>query len=620
MAFILSMFWVPAGAQAGRSSIIGDDATSPADQAIAISRATFVAADEVVIARADVFADALASGGAQVGSRPLLATPGEALPASVAQEIRRLEASSIIILGGPDAVSEEIEQDLQALDVSVRRIAGPSRIETATALASELLPRATTAILVRAFGAGSQAYVDSIAAGSLAAHSSSPVIFTDTDELSAPTAEFLQSSEIEHVVIVGGTDSISTEVEKTLQSLDLDTTRLAGAERAGTATAIASHVGFNDATSALLVDGSDTPGAWLPAFAAAGFSAVRNVPVLLTTPGGLPAATEAYLSEHAFELVTCMPPVTVAACTSATGQDPVPHSTVDPEHALLVEATDAATAGEDLSLSEEERIQLSEATAVDHYRFLVDGTVVGLQVPAEAASRFSGQYEFGIPGVITCYPGYQPSPPSLAGNSDISPIDLLPDVDLTADTICVINPEVRQALNELLTAQVPLDEALRLVAASIPTQVDPDNVGGAFDAFESGSGGSGCITRDLTVSAYATAGFRVWDFTNVSSVCFNGSTFTSDRSESYPNVTTPGSLGSWEYDFGNENEENLDATVSHEQMGRFIQCIDVKVIPNVPLGQLCPRSSTAEVDFLYVSLSGVDTGYIWHAVGIVVPT
>ncbi|HUG85821.1 MAG TPA: cell wall-binding repeat-containing protein, partial [Euzebya sp.] len=82
--------------------------------AVAVSRATFDAADVVVLARSDAYADALA--GAPLAGRddgPLLLSPSTHLPGTVRREIQRLGASRVILLGDETALSVEVEQQMR---------------------------------------------------------------------------------------------------------------------------------------------------------------------------------------------------------------------------------------------------------------------------------------------------------------------------------------------------------------------------------------------------------------------------------------------------------------------------------------------------------------------------
>ena len=77
------------------------------DTAVAISQAAFpLSADTVYLARADVFADALAAGALTDGPILLVPSCGE-VPTEVAAEIARLEPLEVVALGGESAVCSD---------------------------------------------------------------------------------------------------------------------------------------------------------------------------------------------------------------------------------------------------------------------------------------------------------------------------------------------------------------------------------------------------------------------------------------------------------------------------------------------------------------------------------
>jgi putative cell wall-binding protein len=70
-------------------------------------------ADTVYVASGMNFPDALS--GAPVAGRdfnPILLVPPTSIPASIAAEITRLNPATIVILGGPNSVSRDVQQQL----------------------------------------------------------------------------------------------------------------------------------------------------------------------------------------------------------------------------------------------------------------------------------------------------------------------------------------------------------------------------------------------------------------------------------------------------------------------------------------------------------------------------
>ncbi len=115
--------------------------------AIEASKKAFKASEYVVIATGYNWPDAL-GGSALAGAldAPILLTRQDSLPSEATAEIVRLGATKAIILGGTPAVSSSVASAIDAIPgVSVERIAGANRYETANKVAAR-----TVAILRRA--------------------------------------------------------------------------------------------------------------------------------------------------------------------------------------------------------------------------------------------------------------------------------------------------------------------------------------------------------------------------------------------------------------------------------------------------------------------------------------
>ena len=291
---------LPSAALAIRNDVVQVQGATNEATAIALSQLAFDSADTVLIGRDDVFADSLSSGGLQGTDSPLLLTDTDDLSAAVEAEITRLGATDAVILGGTDAVSEEVADDLEALNLDVTRLSGATRLETAIDVADEL--GGTTAVLVRAFPASggdeTQAFADSIAAGAWAAENGWPVLFTQTEVLSGSTRTHLAQAGITDLHVIGGEAAISTAVTDTLDEMGISWERTAGANRFATAIEIAEARGFDtedDAAQLVLVEGQGAD-AWAAGFAAAAYSAANDAPIVLANGDNLPPETEAFLS------------------------------------------------------------------------------------------------------------------------------------------------------------------------------------------------------------------------------------------------------------------------------------------------------------------------------------
>lgn len=276
----------------------------------------------VLLGRDDHFSDALASGGPQgILNAPLLLTAPDVLDPRTLDELQRLGATEVILLGGQNALSAHIQQELSDRGYRVQRLFGSSRIETAIDIAETVAPAANTAILARAFGSAgdpSQGFADALAGGALGASLGVPLLLTDTERLSNATTEYLDGSNVQTVLVLGGPAAVSEDVIDTLNALGIDTQRLAGTTRTETAIAVANTLGYRNSADAdvlALID-AHHPDAWADAFAAARFAAIVHAPLLLAPGSALPESVQAFIVASPIT-VYCGTTAQIQACEQA---------------------------------------------------------------------------------------------------------------------------------------------------------------------------------------------------------------------------------------------------------------------------------------------------------------
>ncbi len=177
---------------------------------------------------------------------PVMLTPTDSLHAGVADFIEDYGVDTIYVLGGSAAVADSVLEDLEALanEPTVTRVEGADRYATAAAVAAKLGGGAAwcggedpAAILVNG---GDVSLAEAMMAGPIAHRLQLPVLLTAADELPMATTDFIEAEDIEHVIIVGGTDSVSEDVADAVSDAGVDTVeRIAGDTAAGTSVALA---------------------------------------------------------------------------------------------------------------------------------------------------------------------------------------------------------------------------------------------------------------------------------------------------------------------------------------------------------------------------------------------
>lgn len=213
---------------------MGDDRIGTA---IALSEWAFETADVAIVASATAYPDALVSSplaGALGG--PVLLTDPNDLNESVEDEIDRLGASRVIIVGGRAAVGQAVADELESdLDVTVERLGGADRFATAALVAEQVLAAAPSDEVLISLGVHAEehrAFPDALSAGAFGAELKLPVILTATDTLPEASRSALSSMEVETVTMFGGTMAIAESVERRVAGLtDTTVDRFAGETR-----------------------------------------------------------------------------------------------------------------------------------------------------------------------------------------------------------------------------------------------------------------------------------------------------------------------------------------------------------------------------------------------------
>lgn len=207
-------------------------------QAIATARAVFgdTPRHEVVLARSDVFADALAGASLAGGRIPILFTaggPDESIDQRTLEEIERvlIPGGTVHILGGQSAVGIIAEVALQNGGFTLRRHEGHTRYETAAAIAEVIAERGPIEQVLLASG---EDWPDAVTAGAYGAAQGVPVLLTPHDRLHPAAEAFLATHPDVDVVIVGGEAAVGEEVSDALP----DVRRVAGPNRWATAAAV----------------------------------------------------------------------------------------------------------------------------------------------------------------------------------------------------------------------------------------------------------------------------------------------------------------------------------------------------------------------------------------------
>ena len=241
------------------------------------------------VATGNDFPDALAGAAAAAAfDAPLLLVEPNRVPSETAGELSRLRPGGIVVLGGPDAVSEPVVEALRPYTAgSVTRLGGADRYATAAAASQHAFPHGASV----AFVATGQNFPDALAGGPAAAVLDGPVLLTRYAELPPATADELRRLNPQQIFILGGAaGAVSPQVEASLAAYSPAVTRIAGADRWETAAAITARF-FPSASDVFLATGRNYP----DALAGGAYAGRDHRPLLLTKGGGLTVPTRGQL-------------------------------------------------------------------------------------------------------------------------------------------------------------------------------------------------------------------------------------------------------------------------------------------------------------------------------------
>ncbi|PKQ29320.1 MAG: hypothetical protein CVT60_06015 [Actinobacteria bacterium HGW-Actinobacteria-10] len=196
-------------------------------------------AHTVIIATGGKFADALsASGLAGCLEAPVMLTKNDSVPPAVVEQIQSLGAVNAIVVGGELAVSRAVADSLSELGLTVRRIGGADRYETAALIGREVMGFGQYG--GRVFIARGDDFGDALSLGPLAYSARAPLLLVRPTAVPDPTRSLLSVSAFSSGCIAGGAAAVSPQVASELETYIPSVERLFGDTRYSTSVAIAS--------------------------------------------------------------------------------------------------------------------------------------------------------------------------------------------------------------------------------------------------------------------------------------------------------------------------------------------------------------------------------------------
>lgn len=204
------------------------------ETAAAISKQGWTSSDYVIVASGEGYADALcASPLAKKYNAPILLTGSKGLNDKTKEEIKRLNAKHVYIIGKYASVSKDAEEELKAI-AEVKRLGGNDRYETSVIVAKEL-GTINSVVITSGYG-----FADALSMAPIAAQKNMPILLTGKEELSSVVKGYIDENKasIKDTYLVGGTGVISDKVSEQASSAAV---RLSGQNRFETNAKIMEH-------------------------------------------------------------------------------------------------------------------------------------------------------------------------------------------------------------------------------------------------------------------------------------------------------------------------------------------------------------------------------------------
>lgn len=166
---------------------------------------------------------------ASLKKAPILMTQSTSLNADTKAELSRRKIKTVDIVGGVNSVSNSVKAEIEAMGITVNRIAGDSKYETALEVAKKIDAISDISKIAVANG---EVLADAVSVAAPAAQNKMPIILAHpTKGLDAETKAYINGEGVSTSYVIGGTSSVSTTTQNSLPGTKK---RLEGTDRQAT--------------------------------------------------------------------------------------------------------------------------------------------------------------------------------------------------------------------------------------------------------------------------------------------------------------------------------------------------------------------------------------------------
>ncbi|MDU5808279.1 MAG: cell wall-binding repeat-containing protein [Finegoldia magna] len=259
--------------------------------AIEISKKHFTSSENIVLTSANELVDSLTSTPLATSLKsPILLSGKSEVNANTLNEIKRLNAKNIYIVGGESTIPKTVESNLKQQGYNVVRVSGKDRYRTSVEVGKKVLEKSGNKNKI-VLASGSN-MVDALCGNSISAKENIPVLLTQIDELNEYTKKAIKQWNVNEIVIVGGKLSISGKVEQDLKSMGIKITRLSGKDRFETSVEVAKCL-YPNAEKILIANGYN----YVDALVSGPITQINNTPIILFEKDKIPSSVQKYLND-----------------------------------------------------------------------------------------------------------------------------------------------------------------------------------------------------------------------------------------------------------------------------------------------------------------------------------
>ena len=227
--------------------------------AVKVSQEGWKTSDTVVIVNREAgIIGTIATPLATTYNAPILLSSNDVVPANIINEIKRLKAKNIIVVGSTNDVSSKAVSALEATGATVSRIGGSNRFEISLNVAKAIDAKhdVTKAYITN----GSSGEIDALTIAAKAGEEKQPIILTEKNSIKASVYNWLKSEDLTDAYVIGGTNVVSDSVLKKIDGVvksNVSKNRVSGSDRHATNAAVIKKFYTNKSINSLFVAKSD---------------------------------------------------------------------------------------------------------------------------------------------------------------------------------------------------------------------------------------------------------------------------------------------------------------------------------------------------------------------------